>query len=146
MSVGNKALAYRWYEEVWNKKRADLIHELLGPDSLVYGLTRSATHPLRGPDEFKTFWLPLITALPDIHIAVESTVGEQDRVAARCSVRATHSGEGLGVSPTGRKITLTGMSFATFKDGGVLESWNNFDFLSLYRQLDLVQFAGPTFI
>jgi hypothetical protein len=50
MSVANKVLVYRWYEEVWNKKREEVIDELLSPDIISYGLNddpmvRRSRHP-----------------------------------------------------------------------------------------------------
>ena len=37
MSVANKVLVYRWYEEVWNKKRESAIDEMLSPDVVLLG-------------------------------------------------------------------------------------------------------------
>ena len=138
MSVANKVLVYRWYEEVWNKKREELIDEMLSPDVVSYGLTDNPTEAVKGTEAFKKYWRNLIKIFPDIHVAVESTIAEEDRVVARCSVQATHLGEGLGIPPTGKRIYVTGMRIATFKDGKVIEAWNNFDYLGVFRQLGLL--------
>ncbi len=137
MSVGNKVLVYRWYEEVWNKKRERAIDEMLSPDVILYGLTDSPTEPLRGPNAFRKYWSAMISIFPDVQVAVESTIAEDDRVAARFSLRATHSGTGLGHAPTHKSIHITGMRFCTFCDGFVVEAWNSFDLLAVYRQLGL---------
>ena len=142
MSVANKVLVYRWYEEVWNKKRESAIDEMLSADVILYGLTDSPTEALRGTDGFKKYWRQMIAIFPDVQVAVESTIAEEDKVAARCSLRATHTGEGLGVKPTGKKIHITGVRICTFRDGKVVEAWNNFDFLLVYRQLGLFPAAG----
>jgi predicted ester cyclase len=142
MSVANKVLVYRWYEEVWNKKREGAIDEMLSPEVILYGLTDSPTEALRGTDGFKKYWREMIGVFPDVQVAVESTIAEEDKVAARCSLRATHTGEGLGVKPTGRKIHITGVRICTFREGKVIEAWNNFDFLLVYRQLGLFPKAG----
>jgi predicted ester cyclase len=84
MSVANKVLVYRWYEEVWNKKRESAIDEMLSPDVVLYGLTDSPTEALRGSAGFKKYWQNMISVFPDIQVAVESTIAEDDRVAARC--------------------------------------------------------------
>ena len=142
MSVANKVLVYRWYEEVWNKKRESAIDEMLSPEVVLYGLTDSPTEALRGSAGFKKYWQHMISIFPDIQVAVESTIAEDDRVAARCSMRATHMGEGLGVKATGKKVHITGVRICTFRDGKVVEAWNNFDILSVYRQLGLFPAAG----
>jgi predicted ester cyclase len=40
-------------------------------------------------------------------------------------------------APTNRTINISGMVFARVKDGKLIEGWNNFDFLSLYKQLGM---------
>lgn len=142
MSVANKVLVYRWYEEVWNKKRENAIDEMLSPDVTLYGLTDNPTEALKGPDAFRKYWREMISVFPDVHVAVESTIGEEDKVAARCSLRATHTGEGFGLKPTGKRIHITGMRICTFRDTRVIEAWNNFDILAVYRQLGFFPTAG----
>jgi steroid delta-isomerase-like uncharacterized protein len=138
MSVSNKVLVYRWYEEVWNKKNEAVIDELLPPDALLYGLTDSPTEALKGPEPFKQYWRQMISAFPDIRVAVECTIAEDDKVAARCSVHGTHKGEGLGFPPTNKKFHATGVTIAVFKEGKLVEAWNNFDFMMIHRQLGLL--------
>lgn len=138
MSVANKVLVYRWYEEVWNKKREEAIDEMLSPDVISYGLTDNPTEAVKGTAAFKKYWRSLIETFPDIHVAVESTIAEDDKVVARCSVRGTHLGKGLGIPPTGKKIHVTGVRIAVFQDGKVIEAWNNFDYLAVFKQLGLV--------
>lgn len=142
MSVANKVLVYRWYEEVWNKKRESAIDEMLTPDVVLYGLTDSPTEAVRGCDAFRKYWRELIAAFPDLHVSVESTIAEDDKVAARCSLRATHTGTGMGVAPTGKRVHISGVRICTFRDSMVTEAWNNFDTLSLYRQLGILPTGG----
>jgi hypothetical protein len=39
----NKALVTRWFEEVWNQGRTDVIDELRAPDAVATGLAESHT-------------------------------------------------------------------------------------------------------
>ena len=142
MSVANKVLVYRWYEEVWNKKRESAIDEMLSADVVLYGLTDSPTEALRGTEAFKNYWREMISIFPNLQVAVESTIAEDERVAARFSLRATHTGTGLGVPATGKKIHVSGVRICTFHDGKVVEAWNSFDILSVYRQLGLFPQTG----
>ncbi|MGZ8921668.1 MAG: ester cyclase [Limisphaerales bacterium] len=139
MGVSNKVLIFRWFEEVWNRKNEAVIEELLDSQALIYGLTDDPTRALRGPDEFRPFWRVFITAFPDLQIAVESTISEDDKVVARCAVRGTHTGEGLGFPPTGRRVHMNGIVIATIRNGKLVEGWNSFDFMSLYSQLGVMK-------
>jgi predicted ester cyclase len=42
-------------------------------------------------------------------------------VATRWTTPGTHSGKTLGISPTGKTVTLAGMSVERLKDGKVIE-------------------------
>jgi predicted ester cyclase len=55
----------------------------------------------------------------------------------RVVVTGTHTGPGLHKKPvpTGKAVRFGGMCIVHVKDGKVEESWNNFDFLSMYEQL-----------
>ncbi len=77
-------------------------------------------------------------AYPDIHVTVEETVSEGDRIAARCTVTGTHRGEGIGVAPTNKSIEFTGLVLIKVKDGKFIEGWNQFDFMNMYQQLGVL--------
>lgn len=131
-------LAYRWFEEVWNKQREDAIDEMFHEDGIAFGLDDADGNPRRGPEGFKTLHRSFLSAFPDIKIAVEDTVCEGDKIAARCKVTGTHKGEGLGVSPTGSKVEFIGIGIVRIKDGKIAEAWNNFDFMTMYEQLGVL--------
>lgn len=130
-----KTLVHRWFEEVWNQRREDTIDELLAEDAVVNGLSDAEGNTIRGPESFKGFHRAFLSAFPDIKVTIEDTVTEGDKIAVRCSVRATHTGEGVGVSPTNQTVEFTGLGFAIIKDGKIVEAWNEFDFMKMYSQL-----------
>lgn len=142
MNEQKETIQHRWFEEVWNKGRAEAIDEMAAPDVLGHGLLDADGNEVRGTDSFKAFYQSFRGAFPDIHVTVEDTVSEGDKIVARCTVRATHTGEGLGIAPTNKPVEITGMCMARVKDGQVVESWNIFDFPMLYRQLEVPPFPG----
>ena len=138
MSEQNKELIRRWFEEVWNKGRADAIDEMLAKDGIVHGLSNETGEPLRGADAFREFHKKFYDAFPNIVVTVDDTIAEGDLVVARCSVRGQHTGDGLGFAATNKPIMITGIGIARVKDGMVVEAWNNFDFLSLNQQIGVM--------
>ena len=131
----NKALVRRWFEEVWNKGRADAIEEMLAEDAVVHGLSEDAAKPLRGPTGFLPFHTQFREAFPGIEVVVEDTIAEGDLVAARCSVRGKHVGDSLGFKATQATAEFDGIAIVRVKDGKLVEAWNNFDFMKMYKQL-----------
>lgn len=125
----------KWFEEVWNRGRAEAIDEMLAPHVKTYGLEHPDGAAVDGSGAFKAFHQQLCSSFSDIHVDVTQTVSEEDLTAARCVVTAMHTGDGLGVPATGRKVTFTGMCMVRLQDGRAVEAWNNFDLSSMYRQL-----------
>jgi steroid delta-isomerase-like uncharacterized protein len=74
-------------------------------------------------------------AFPDMRLTVEDQLAEGDKVATRWRAEMTHAGKIAGIDPTGRRVTITGMTIDRFEDGKIVEAWRNIDVLSLYQQL-----------
>ncbi len=75
------------------------------------------------------------SAFPDIEVIVEDMVSEGDKVAARCRVRGKHQSDTLGFAATQKPMEITGITIVRVGDGKIVEAWNNFDFMSMFRQL-----------
>lgn len=135
MSDENNALIRRWFEEVWNKGREEAIDEMFAEDGIAHGLADEAGEALRGATGFKPFFRKFRAAFPDIEVVVEDTVSEGDKVAARCTVRGKHQSDSLGFAATQQPMEITGISIVRVRDGKIVEAWNNFDFMSMFKQL-----------
>ena len=143
MSAENKALVRRWFEEVWNKGRAEAIDEMFAEDGTAHGLADETGGPLRGASGFKPFFRKFRDSFPDIRVTVEDVITEGDKLAARCSVRATHRGDTLGFRATERPVEFTGITFLRVREGKIVEAWNNFDFMAMFQQLGAVEMKQP---
>jgi steroid delta-isomerase-like uncharacterized protein len=135
MSEENKKLVLRWFEEVWNKGRLSAIPEMFHPSGLAYGFP-DADSVVHGPDEFATHCEAFRSAFPDIHVTVDDIVAEGDKVAARWTAAMTHSGAGLGVPPSSKKVSVSGSSFVLCRDGRIFHGWNYADFTKMRLQLE----------
>ena len=111
------------------------LDELFAPDAVVHApLATTAT----GPELLKEIWARLLAAYPDLHITVEDVVVQDDKIAARQSVTATHLGPYMGVAPTGRPVAYNEMFILRFEDGQVAETWGVVDLLAQLRQLGAI--------
>ncbi len=75
------------------------------------------------------------TAFPDAEIAVEDTIAEADKVVIRWSGYATHKGPFLDVPPTGKRVTLEGITIFRVEKGRVAEQWGELNLFGILRQL-----------
>jgi steroid delta-isomerase-like uncharacterized protein len=140
VSEQNEAIVRRWFEEVWNQGREAAIEELFPADGVAHGLGDSE-QDVHGPDEFKPLVANIRGALPDTNITIDDIFSEADRVAVRVTLRGTHTGQGLGVPPTGRKVSIQGIIIVRLVDGRFIEGWNCYDQLGLLRQIGAL--PGP---
>ena len=138
MSEENKQLVRRWFAEVWNNGRADAIEEMFAENGIAHGLSDDPSQPITGPRQFKPFHTLFRDAFPNMEIVVEDMIAEGDKVAARCSVRAKHEGDFLGKEATQSPVEFTGMTIVRIANGKIVEAWNNFDFMTLHKQVGLI--------
>jgi steroid delta-isomerase-like uncharacterized protein len=132
MLEANKALAQKWFEEVWNKRRREAIDEMLAPDAVVHEGRQAA----KGPAGFRPFYDRMWAAFSDIHITVHDTLAEGDKVCVRWSCMMTHTGDGMGMPPTNRQLETTGMSVVRIANGKFAEGWQSWDMLGLMQQIE----------
>jgi steroid delta-isomerase-like uncharacterized protein len=138
MSEQNVEVVHRWFKEVWSNRRVDLIEQLLSHDSIAHGLQDVSGNAPRGHEGFRNLYYAFSSAFPDLELLVEDTVAERDMVVARCTVKGTHRGDGLGVAPTLRSVEFAGLCMMRLKDGKITEVWNQFDFMNMYHQLGVL--------
>lgn len=138
MSEANKELVRRWFEEVWNQGRADAIDEMFDENGVAHGLSDDPANPIKGPTGFRPFHNVFREAFPNMMIVVEDMIAEDDKVAARCSVRAQHEGDFLGKAATQSPVDFTGIAIVRIYNRKIVEAWNNFDFMTLHKQVGLL--------
>jgi len=79
-----------------------------------------------------------LEAFPDLRISVDRLVGDGECVAARLLLRGTHEGRFAGVSPTGRRVDITGIDVLVERDGRFVEAWSLRDLNGLWVQLGVL--------
>jgi steroid delta-isomerase-like uncharacterized protein len=116
------------------RRREATIDELFAKDGVAYGLGEGEAE-VHGPAEFKPFVRNLRGSFPDFQIGIHDTMAEDDKVTVRVLLEGTHSGPGLGVPPTGRRIRISGIVIIRISKGLFVEAWNSWDQLGLLRQI-----------
>ena len=132
--MSHKQLVRRWFDEVWNKHDASAIDRMFAKDRVSHGLPIDGKD-LVGAERYRAFHQSFVNAFPDIQIVIDDLIEEDDRVAARWHCTGTLTGDGLGMPPNGKRMSVSGMSIIRVENGYVIEAWNNFDWLGMHRQL-----------
>jgi C-1 hydroxylase len=53
----------------------------------------------------------------------------------------TNTGEWMGLAPTGKKVSYTGVTIRRISNGKYAEGWTIYDFLDFYKQLGLIEYT-----
>jgi steroid delta-isomerase-like uncharacterized protein len=140
MSEGNKNLARRFMEEVYNKGNVDLIDKVVAPDYVDHD-PNSPEGMGGGADGAKQFVEMYRSAFPDLQMTVEDLIAEGDKVVVRWTARGTHQGELMGIPPSGNRVEVTGISVDRIEGGKFVEGWANYDALGMMQQIGAVPTA-----
>lgn len=135
MKRTNLEIARSVSEEVWGKGNAALIDEL-------YAENFVDLNPIPGvPGTREGLKMQLVAyrqAFPDMNTTVNDMVAEGDKVVIRFTIRGTHTGDMMGIPPTGKSGEIAGITMLRLEDGKIVEEFSLADMMTLYQQLGLV--------
>ena len=114
----------------------DPYNELI--DRNYVGHDPSIPEPLRGPDGFKENVATYRGAYSDARITVDEQIAEGDKVATRWTGRGKHDGDLTGIAPTGKQVTVSGLTLSRLANGKVIEEYTNWDTFGMMQQLGVV--------
>jgi len=136
MPQSPRDIAIRWFEEVWNNGRLDAIDELATPDAKCYGFPQPES--VLDREEFKDYIHEFRRSFTHVHLSIDETVAEDTRVAVRWTGTMQHTGSGLGFAPTGKLVSVHGMSLLHLRDGHICAGWNSLDLGSVVHFLSAI--------
>ena len=132
MSEENKAVVRRAFDEVAMGDMAT-VDEIIAPEFVRHDLAGGPeTH---GPEGVKRLIAGLRTGFPDLRTTIEDIFSDGDKVVVRFTTRGTQSGPFMGIAPTGREASWSGVNIYRVSGGRIRETWQLADGLGLLRQL-----------
>lgn len=128
----NKAIIRRYVDEMNNRNDA-YMHEYFSPQYVYHGPSADLDK-----NAFIEVHNAMLATFPDARMTVLDQVAEGDKVTTRWELNGTHRGDMLGVAPTGKEISVTGIIISRFEGGKVAEEWEESDMLGLLEQIGTV--------
>ena len=129
------SLIRRMFDNAFNRGTFAVLDELVAADGVSHTPTWGMPNNREG---LKQLIAMFRSAFPDLHCTVEDEINEGDKVAARWTIRGTHTGLFLGNPSTSRPIVAQGMIFARIASGQIAEGWTLVDQMSILQQLGIV--------
>ncbi len=128
----NKEIVKRYFELMAERDPAYM--ELSSEDYLVHF---PGGVDIKGRETLKKFQESYFDAFPNLAYFFSDFVAEGDKVAVRYGDTGTHQGVFNGIQPTGKDFKVTAIGIFRLKDGKIVESWIEGDFLGMYQQLGM---------
>ena len=120
MPAENEAVVRRLFDEVTNAGKLSAVDELVAAE-LVDHTDPPGVAP--GGEGLKQLISMVRAALPDIQVTIEEQIAAGDKVVVRWTAHGTHEGALMGLNPTGKPVTLTGIDIFRLADGRIVERW-----------------------
>ena len=128
----NKALAQRFYDELASSGNLDLIDEIIAENFVEHEAFPGLSE---GREGVRQFFSMMHNAFEGFRRDVDDVIAEGDTVAARVTMKGTHSGEFMDIAGTGAKVEVHAIDILRFANGKVVEHWGVTDGLTLMDQL-----------
>jgi steroid delta-isomerase-like uncharacterized protein len=135
MSEANKAVVRRVLEEVWNGKKHDRIDEFYATDFVNVD---PSSPEVKNLEQFKQYIAELNAGFPDQQVTIDDLVAEGDKVVKQWSAKATHTGDFMGIPPTNKKTSMSGITIYRIVDGKVKECVWGYDTYGFMVQLGVI--------
>ena len=135
MSIEENKNIVRRYQEIYNSNDLEALSEVVSEDLLTPKIMPGIPAGIEGA---KTAHQIMLAGFPDYQTAIDDLIAEGDKVVARITMSGTHTGSFMGIPPTGKRISFTGMYIARIDDGKIVEHWGEEDGVSLLQQLGVL--------
>ena len=129
----NKELITRYFEEVWNQGKLEVLDEIIAADYINH--SPGMPNPPKGPAGLKPIVLAIRQAFPDLKYVIKNMVISEEQVAVHTTMHGTHQGDFFGLTPTAKFIEVDQMQIERIKNNQIIEHWRVTNDLALMRQL-----------
>jgi len=140
-SAANKALVQRLVTEMIQGGDLSLAAELFDPAYVAH----DPSNPTRaggivGATQFIAMLHEMAT---DLRYTATYWLADGDLVSYYWTLQFTHSGPLMGVPPSGKAVTVTGIDMFRVSHGKIVESWAYADALGMLQQMGVLPPLGP---
>ncbi len=108
--------------------------DLYHPDLVLHGFP----HTENGREAILGYFELVWAAFPDVELTIGDLVWDSERLVMRYEIVGTHEGIFMGISPTRKRVRVTGMMMMRFDNGRCSECWNEVNFLALLQQTGII--------
>ena len=115
----HNTIARRFVEEIFNARKTELAKNFVTPDIIYHGMGEE----VRSLEEFKHWVAEDLSAFPDMKVTILDEFGEQNKIAIRWTLKATHEKDFADFPATHKKFETQGVDIFHFEGDKIKEAW-----------------------
>jgi len=130
MTMSPSEIVVRFFEDGYTNKNYDYVMECIADDYIDHS-------PAGARSNADAVGILKIVAdqFSDLKVTVLDAVASGDMVATRVLFQGTHTGECMGIAPTGKRIEFEALENFKVVNGKIVESWGYWPDMEIQRKL-----------
>jgi steroid delta-isomerase-like uncharacterized protein len=112
-------IARSFVEEIFNARKTEAAKNFVTPDIIYHGMGEEVS----GLEEFKRWVAEDLSAFPDMKVTILDGFGEQNKIAIRWTLNATHEKDFADFPATHKKFETQGVDIFYFEGDKIKEAW-----------------------
>lgn len=128
----NKRIVLRFNKEFLEKGNSEVLKEIVAEDFINHTAPGNIPNNVDGLIQFVNI---IHKGFSNMFVEIHEQIGENDLVATRKTIHATHTGEIMGREATGKKVMFNVMDIVRIKDGKYVDHWGRNDIMQVIQQL-----------
>jgi predicted ester cyclase len=133
-----KDLSNRFYKEVFENGNIDAADDLLDKNAIEHEKPPPGMTLKKGREGMKALIKVYLDTFSGFSVEVHDQITEGDKVVCRVTYSATHTGDFVGIPPTGKTITVDAFDAFRCKGDRIVEHWGLFDALGMLTQMGAI--------
>ena len=116
-------------EEIFNSRNTEAAKNFVTPDIVYHGMGEE----VKGIEEFKKWVSEDLSAFPDMKVTILEDFGDQNKMAVRWTLKATHDKDFADFPATHKKFETQGVEILHFEGNKIKEAWTISDMSPLVQ-------------
>ena len=129
----NKEIVIRFNKEVIQQGKIESFKDLVAEDVINHAAPEGAPN---GPGSMIYFLFDVLrTGFPDVKVEILDQIAEGDKVTTRKMLRATHTGNFMGIPPSHKKVIIKVIDIIRLHNGKYAEHWGMSNLSDVIKEL-----------
>ena len=112
-------IARRFVEDIFNARKTEMAKNYVTSDIIYHGMDEEVT----GLENFKQWVDEDFSAFPDMKVTILDGFGDQNKIAIRWTLKATHEKDFADFPATHKKFETQGVDIFHFEGDKIKEAW-----------------------